>query len=94
MLVRTPRGIRSIATYTQEELDKKGFKYEVSGVVELSSISITVDFALSENDSVYKTGALQGMIKDLSNYSITSPCVLTITDTFYGGEEIYIIPWK
>lgn len=88
--VRTPRGIRSIATYTQEELDRKG-EYHMMAE---NQTTITTDFELTENDLLYKNGGLQGLIKDLLYYSITASKTLTTTETFYGGEEIIIIPWK
>lgn len=88
--VMTPRGIRSMIAYSEEDFNKKGEKH----IMVASQTTITTTNALTEDDYVYKNGSLQGKISDLGNYSITSAHVLTTTETFFGGEEIIIIPWK
>jgi len=88
--VLTPRGVRSILTYSDEDYNKNGEKH----VMELNQTTIATTNALTEDDYLYKNGSLQGKIADLTNYTITNLHTLTTTDTFFGGEEIIIVPWK
>jgi len=88
--VMTPRGIRSIIAYLEEDFNKKGEKH----IMIASQTTITTTNSLTENDLLYKNGSLQGKISDLNNYSIIESHILTTSETFFGGEEIIIIPWK
>jgi hypothetical protein len=90
VIVLTPRGRRSIPIYSEEELNKTGETH----IMIASQTSIPTTSSLTENDLIFKNGSLQGAIKDTLYYSILSSNILLTTDTFFGGEEITIVPWK
>ncbi len=88
--VLTPSGPRSIMTQTYEDLNK----ITEANTLVAGQSTITTTFVLSENDSVYYQGVLQGVISELSGYSIASTFVLNVPASVFGGEVIHVVPFK